>query len=88
MNVKAVGRKRMISIESQAIIANNLPHPITLVFAIWQINQFAQNIIDQINEGDFTAGDNLAFKKETFEDETKQMVEDMLLKQNIEELDD
>ena len=34
-NVKAVGRKRMVSVESQALIANNLPHPITLVFEIW-----------------------------------------------------
>lgn len=79
MNVKALGRKRMVSIESQAIIANNLPHPVTMVFQIWQINQHSQSIIDQIVDGSFNDGDNLNFKEETFQDETQQMADDMLL---------
>lgn len=82
MNVKAVGRKRFVSIESQAMLANNLPHPITLFFEIWQLNQHSQDLVDRKEENEFEDFENLRYGEANL-NETKEMIDDML----IEEID-
>jgi len=51
VNVKTQGRKRLISFESQMLIANNNKYPISLVFKIRSINKNSQEIIDKREKG-------------------------------------
>jgi hypothetical protein len=45
------------------LLANNLPHAITLVFRINQINQHRQDFLDKKASGDFEEGENMMPKK-------------------------
>lgn len=51
VNVKAEGRKRLICLESQLLLTNNVSQSITLMFKINSLNQFSQDIQEKRSLG-------------------------------------
>ena len=81
VNVKTQGRKRVISFESQLLIANNNGLPLTLVFKIRQINRHSQEILDRLEAGDLEQNENMNLQPSNAH-EAQLMIQDMLVSQS------